>query len=59
MKEVAEVQGDASANKYIGAGWKILAIATMTTDAREHSGPVIKYSLGWFGNGKPVYPSNF
>ncbi|MNU04203.1 hypothetical protein D3C72_2485130 [compost metagenome] len=51
VKEVTEVSGEQTVNRYLKAGWKILTVGTMTTDAREYSGPVIKYSLGWTGEG--------
>lgn len=52
VKEVVEittVRDTGHLNAYLKAGWILLAVATMTTDHHEYSGPMIKYSLGWPG----------
>lgn len=56
IKEVVEVRGEEAVNKYLKAGWKVLAVGTMTTDSHEYAGPVIKYSLGWDGKGEAPHP---
>lgn len=56
VKEVAEVDTNKQVNAYLRLGWKLLGIATMNTDSEEYSEPIIKYSLGWEKEEKPVYP---
>jgi hypothetical protein len=61
VKEVAEVitvGGTEHLNEYLKAGWVVLAVATMTTDHRDYSEPMIKYSLGWAGTLPAPRPAN-
>jgi hypothetical protein len=50
IKEITTVSGTDQLNEYLKAGWVVLAVATMTTDHHEYSGPMITYSLGWTGS---------
>ena len=52
VKQVVEVtttQGTDTLNEYLKLGWVLIGVSSMTTDHREYSGPMIKYSLGWPG----------
>lgn len=56
MKEVLELSGESRVNKYLALGWKLLAIAPVTTESRDSPVQVFKYSLGWDGEGLPLHP---
>jgi hypothetical protein len=56
IKKIIETVSASEVNKYLAAGWVVLATASMTTDSREYSGPVVKYSLAWDKDGEPVEP---
>jgi hypothetical protein len=56
VRQIFETNSATDSNKYIEAGWILIATASMTTDSREYSGPVIKYSLGWTKEEAPAKP---
>lgn len=56
VTEVAEVFGTEKLNQYLGMGWRLLAVATMTTSHEEFSQPMIKYSIGYTGTLPAPHP---
>lgn len=59
VKKIVETNSLTDANRLIAAGWFLITTSSMTTDSREYSGPVVKYSLGWAKDSDPVEPSSF
>jgi hypothetical protein len=53
-KKVLGIRTEQSLNKYLNTGWKLIAVAHGTD--MESGEPSIKYSIGWFEDGKPVEP---
>lgn len=58
-KAIIETISYTEVNLYLQAGWVLIGNASMTTDSRESSEPMIKYSLAWTKEGKPVHPDRF
>lgn len=56
IRQIVEVTNADEANKYLDLGWVLLGTASMDTDSREWSQPMIKYSLGWPHSEKPKMP---
>jgi hypothetical protein len=56
VKKIVHTSDDREVNLFLEAGWMLITTASMTTDSREYSGPMIKYSLGWTQDGAPVMP---
>lgn len=59
VKKIVETSSLSDVNRLLAAGWILLATASMTTDSREYSNPIVKYSLGWAHDSDPVEPSSF
>jgi hypothetical protein len=55
-KEIVHSTDVEDVNKYLAAGWVLIATASMTTDSREYSNPRILYSLAWTSEANPVKP---
>lgn len=53
-KKVVGIRSERHLNKYLEAGWKLLAVAPGKD--MENGEPVIKYSVGWFDDNQPVEP---
>lgn len=58
ISKVADIVGDSLANKYLDAGWVVLAVAPGKSP--EDGEAYVLYSLGWPSKKeKAVYPSEF
>ncbi|MEQ6307426.1 hypothetical protein ABN448_09450 [Delftia acidovorans] len=53
IKEVRRISGEHSVNKYLRAGWKVVAVAS---GVDESNYPITHYTMGWLEEGKPVEP---
>jgi hypothetical protein len=58
-KAIVELRTAEDVNRYLKAGWTLFSNASMTTDSREYSSPVIKYALAWTTGDEPVHPKSY
>jgi hypothetical protein len=58
IKELNGPRAERRVNDFLGIGWVLVAVSTMTTDSREYSEPGVKYVMGWTGTLPALYPED-